>query len=356
MWQPADCARADIVCVGLVTEFGGGVEQGLNNLVWKEIQVAKSEGWVDRVELVETIDSRDYPFNIAHFSGDGYDIIVTVGYSATEPTQAAARKNRDLLFVGVDQEYTEKQENLVAINFPVDQAGFMAGALAASVSESGVVGAVCESESVEEVFLYCEGFYNGAAFADPDIQVEVLYRSGGSRELFFNDPGWGREIALKLIDQGADVLFAVGGSTAVAALLAAAEREVLLIGADQDLYAVLPEVQPFVLSSVIKDPAPILSQVIATWVFAGELPGQQFPGMVTYAPFHQQEERISEGIRYRLVDVRTRLQEGEIQTGVSIQEIGEEEPEDTSDQEADEKEGAQETGDDQVEQDVELSD
>ena len=64
---------------------------------------AKSDGLLDRVDRIETINSRDRAANIAAFGDAGYDIVVTVGASISDETAAAAQRYPDAAFIGVEQ-------------------------------------------------------------------------------------------------------------------------------------------------------------------------------------------------------------------------------------------------------------
>ncbi len=75
------------------------------------------------------------------------------------------------------------------------------------------------------MWRYCEGFRAGAKFVDENIKIQVIYRDDGSSEKLFIDEAWGYETAQKLIQRGADVIFAAGGVTGQGALRAAAEAQ-----------------------------------------------------------------------------------------------------------------------------------
>ena len=68
------------------------------------------------------------------------------------------------------------------------------------------------------------------------MRARVLYKSEGGTAELFNDPAWGEEQALFMLEGGVDILFAAGGETARAALETAAARGVYVIGADEDMY------------------------------------------------------------------------------------------------------------------------
>ncbi|MCP4707004.1 MAG: BMP family ABC transporter substrate-binding protein, partial [Planctomycetes bacterium] len=98
----ADCADADVFCVGLVTDVGEVDDKSFNQSAWEGVQQAEKELGA-LVNYVETKDPKDYGANIALFADKGYDVIVTVGFGMGEATGIAAGEYPDIAFIGVDQ-------------------------------------------------------------------------------------------------------------------------------------------------------------------------------------------------------------------------------------------------------------
>ncbi len=88
--QASDCFREDVFCAGLVTDVLGIEDHGMNQDTWAGLQDAKASGVVDRVEYIESNDTRDYEKNIAYFAEHGYDVIVTTGVGMSDETLRAA--------------------------------------------------------------------------------------------------------------------------------------------------------------------------------------------------------------------------------------------------------------------------
>src|SRR6187397_1929140 len=110
------------------------------------------------------------------------------------------------------------------------QPGYLAGIVAASITESGTIGAV-GGTNVPAVVNYWRGYENGAKSVKPDI--EVLYQeTDPDASKGFNDPAKGRAIAEQFIGQGADVLFQIAGLTGQGALEAVCDAGVNGIGVD----------------------------------------------------------------------------------------------------------------------------
>jgi basic membrane protein A len=306
--QPANCAREDVFCVGLVTAYDGVDDHGLNQSAWETLQNIKTRAEITRLDMIESIDTRDWEKNISFFVENSYDVVVTVGRNLNEATVAVAAKNPPTLFIGIDQQLDEEYANIASIYFAEEQAGFLAGMLAALATEADEVGAVCESKGIDSVWRYCEGFRLGAKHENDDVIVRVTYREGGSREDTFNDPEWGGERATSLIDSGADILTAFGGNTAQGAYLQAMEKGIPIIGAEEDLYFILPDVQPVLITSIVNDPSAILSYLVIK-ASQGENLSGAYAGQISYAPFRGPNDRLESDIESRL----QALQNGDIE-------------------------------------------
>ena len=70
-----DCARPEIVCVGLVTSVGKVDDHTFNQSAWEGVQQAQTEGLVHSARTIESMDARDYDENIAAFADAGYDAV-----------------------------------------------------------------------------------------------------------------------------------------------------------------------------------------------------------------------------------------------------------------------------------------
>jgi basic membrane protein A len=306
-----DCRRVDVHCAGVVTGFGA-VDEGIAREAWLALQDAKAEGFLQRIDYIETTDTRDRAANLAAFADQGYDIVVTVGSGISDETLAAARQHPDLRFVRIQppQDSAEEQANLVDLVFHEERAGFLAGAAAALTTRTGHVAAICESAFIDSSRRFCEGFRAGATHVAPAIRVVVEYRSG-PEELLFRDVAWGRATARQQVDEGADVLFAVGERTATAALLEAARQGVWVIAAETDLYEQVPEIRSRLLTSAILEIRRGLLAVLRQ-VASGQTPTHQHWGEVDLAPWHEFEGRLPPGVPAKLEELGRDLITGDL--------------------------------------------
>ena len=252
---PPECRSAEVICVGLVTDTNGLQDYGLNEQAWQVLEQLRQDDIV--VDVIESIDVRDYDKNVAYFGDQGYDLVFTSGYGLIETTRSMAEKYPQVSFVMLGQAPDEKDSppNLAGVIFPEDQAGLWAGALAAHFSETGIVGAVFASFEIPSVEAYARGFINSDA---QGVHGHIISYEYGSFEASRDDPEWGARQAEFLEDLGADVLFAYGGSTGVSVLEQARGR---VIGVEVDFARRFPSMQNRLIASIVFDLS-ILKEIV----------------------------------------------------------------------------------------------
>lgn len=189
-----------------------------------------------------------------------YDLIVTGFGTMIEPLSNTAAKYPDQKFFIFDtaMDFTDgKNANVISVQALQNEGGFMAGVLAAQITQGkaplanddkkvGFVGAI-ESTAILDFLM---GYIDGVNYVDPSI--EVVYSFVGNH----TDSALAKELGLSQYQQGADVVFAVGGN-GMGVAEAALEADRYVIGVDFDyalrLEKTSKETADHVLTSVIKD-------------------------------------------------------------------------------------------------------
>jgi basic membrane protein A len=313
----ADCASEELLCVGLVTDVGEVDDKSFNQSAWEGVQRAEAELGA-QIDFIETKDAKDYNANIDLFAEQNYDIIVTVGFAMGEGTAIAADQYPEINFIGVDQFQVPdaSKPNLAGLIFSEDKSGFLAGALAAQMSESGVIAGVYGTDLVPPVVAFKVGYENGAAYINPDIQVISTFHPGGL-DVAFTDPEWGASTAKQALDQGADVVFAAGGKTGNGGLIEVAGAEgKYCIGVDSDQWETVPEAHSCLISSAMKLITPGVFDLI-TAHSEGSFPGGNFVGPVGLAPYHDFDSVIPADVKAKIEEIDGMLQAGSLSTGYS---------------------------------------
>ncbi len=314
-----DCEQYDLsdLRIGLITDVGRIADKSFNQSSWEGVLAASLCG--AEVDYIETVDAADYADNIAEFAESDYDIIVTVGFALGPATLEAAANYPDVTFIGVDQFQAEPVENVVGLVFNEDQSGFLAGVLAARLTETDTIAAVLGTDQVPAVVAFNEGFRLGAAYVNPDINIISTYHPGGIDQAF-TDPEWGATTARQVLDQNADVMFAAGGLTGNGGLIETANSvgedgpPPYCIGVDTDQWETVPEAHACLVTSAMKLLDKGVADIIMTVADDNFQPGNFF-GAAALAPFHDFEDSISDEIKQELVQVAQGLGDGTITTG-----------------------------------------
>ena len=316
-----DCSSDAVLCIGFVTDVGEVDDGGFNQSGWEAVQQVGAENDA-QFDYIETEDAKDYASNLQLFLDDSFDIIVTSGFAFGVATEEAARANPDVYFIGIDQfqawefdgDDSTNASNLTGLIFHEDISGFLAGALAAMLSESGVIAGVYGTDLVPPVVAFKEGYEAGAAYINPDIEVISTYHPGGL-DVAFTDPEFGATTAAQAIDNGADVVFGAGGKTGNGALIETAGHEGLYcIGVDTDQWLTVPEARPCLVSSAMKLIVPGIVGLINDHIAGNTRTGNQF-GPAGLSEFHDFDSILSDEIKARLEEIDAGLADGSITTG-----------------------------------------
>ncbi|HYM64662.1 MAG TPA: BMP family ABC transporter substrate-binding protein [Gaiellaceae bacterium] len=233
-----DTAAGESISVGMVSDTGGLDDRGFNEFSINGFERAQTELGVDgRVYVSESGD--DYLPNLTAAVDDGHDLVIAIGFLIQPSVVEVATEATDVNFGGVDQFYGEEPEcggedqapcavpNVLGLQFPSEEAGYLAGVVAAMVTKSGTVSTV-GGVSIPPVDNWIAGFRQGVKDTNPDVKLLNAYSQD------FVDQAKCKEIALDQIAQGSDVVFQVAGQCGLGALDAACEKGAFAIGVDAD--------------------------------------------------------------------------------------------------------------------------
>ena len=302
--------------VRLVTDIGR-VDDGTFNQYAYDAMEAAAECFGFETSFIETQSEADYAANIATTLEADPAVVLTVGFLLGTDTLTAAQANPEVNFIGIDQFQTEYPANYIGVLFREDQGGYLAGTMAALLSESGVVGVVGGREDVPPVVRFVNAYEMGAKAINPDIQVLKVYNES------FTDPNKGASDAQQFIGEGADVIFGAGGLTGSGGITESANQGHWAIGVDQDEYFTTfnggdaPGSEYLATSAMKRVDLAVFRNIVAAMdgSFAGGIYtlDAENDGIV-YAPFHDAD--IPEDVATQLEEVRQGLADGSIDTGV----------------------------------------
>jgi basic membrane protein A len=326
---PAPAAQASEK-YGLIA--GNVKDGGFNQLAWEGMQRAAEELGVEVQHLETAADTAES--NIAQFVDEGYNGIVTVGVEMAGPTQAASEANPDIPFVSVD--VPSQAEGDLGLLFDVDAPSFMAGYLAAGMTQSGTV---CTFGGVQipPVLAFLVGFESGIRYYNQQHDADVallgwttdpssVVAGEGIFADTFTDSQAGADIAAGLFDQGCDIIFPVAGATGLGAAQLAHEQGLTVIGVDADQTQTEPELADAYLTSAMKQIDVAVFEAVKLIHEGNSQPGENYIGTlenggVGLAPFHSFEDAVPQGLKDDLAEIEQGLIDGSISTGWPIYKI-----------------------------------
>ena len=245
------------VKIGMVTDVGGVNDKSFNQTSWEGLQALAAEDDSFDVAYLESKTDADYQTNINTFIDEEYDLIICVGYMLADATREAAEDNPDQLFAIIDDSSIDLP-NVACLMFAQEQASYLVGLVAGSVTESKTVGYVQGMVS-DSMNLFGIGYITGVQEVCPDATV-LQYNANN-----FGDIAGGSTAAKDMITKGADVIYQAAGGTGIGVINACDEEGIWAIGVDTDQASLAPD---HVITSAMKR-VDVASQDISKAVAAG---------------------------------------------------------------------------------------
>ena len=248
----------DTIKIGMVTDVGGVNDKSFNQTSWEGLQALAAEDPSFEVNYLESKTDADYQTNINTFIDEGYDLIICVGYMLADATREAAEDNPDQKFAIIDDSSIDLP-NVACLMFAQEQASYLVGLVAGSVTQTKNVGYVQGMVS-DSMNLFGIGYITGVLEACPDATIQQYNANN------FGDSAGGSTAAKDMITKGADVIYHAAGGTGMGVIEACNEEGIWAIGVDTDQSSLAPE---HVITSAMKR-VDVASQDISKAVAAGE--------------------------------------------------------------------------------------
>jgi len=194
-----------------------------------------------KVSQMQTKTPAEFEEGFRSYARQGYDLVFGHGFEFQDAAAAVAPDYPGTVFITTSGNTVRK--NVAPLRFMLEEATYLQGMLAASMSNTGKAGAVggIELPSVKSTII---AFEAGAKAVKPDFSVSTSYIGN------WEDVGAAKEAALALIQQGADFLFHNADAAGLGVFQAAQERHVYAFGSNKNQNDVAPDV---VLASAVAD-------------------------------------------------------------------------------------------------------
>jgi basic membrane protein A len=322
--------------VGEVTDLGGVDDKSFNALGWKGVTDAMAQLGIDG-KYLESNQQSDYAKNIQQMLTEKSDLIITVGFLLGVDTATAAKANPDQKFAIIDYTYPDcwpgavegkdcgsstDLPNVRGLAFQTDQAGMMAGYLAAGMTKTGAVGTFGGIQ-LPTVTIFMKGYQAGVKYYNMQhsATVKVLgWDDATSKGLFtgnFTSTDDGKSFATNLVQEGADIIMPVAGPVGLgSASYCQTSAKCLIIGVDTDWFVSANEYASVELSSVQKkiDVAVFstIKDVVDGKFTGGTVTYKLADGGVDLAPFHNFDSQVPQTLKDEIAKLKTDIVSGAV--------------------------------------------
>lgn len=140
----------------IVSDSGGFDDRSFNQSSYEGLKMAEEELGI-KIQQAESQAETDFVPNVDEMVQSGCNMVLTVGFLLGDVTKEAAADNPETNFAIVDYSDPEFTDNVKPIVYDTAQAAFMAGYLAAGVTETGKV-ATYGGIQIPTVTIFMDGF------------------------------------------------------------------------------------------------------------------------------------------------------------------------------------------------------
>ena len=290
-------------------------DTGLDVYEWLAQTVKNLQSWADEtsyieeIKFVEAADAANYEPMIRALCEEKYDVIITNFASHADATKKLAQEYPDIKFAILDAGFTEeelsKYSNLMEFGLERAYNAFLAGIVAASMTETGKVGFIGGADNAALSWILA-GWQQGLHYVNPDIEDYVVWENN------WTDANVGKEYANSLINRGCDVLIASAGGTETGIAQACSDNQTFFIAMDTHYYDYVKGLELGCAGSNIGK----MCESVYDNAINGEFPAGQvvyYGGDYGVVWFEFSEESpVPDGVRKLVEEVSEKVESGEI--------------------------------------------
>jgi len=280
---------------------GPANDQGWNAVALQGLTEAEEKFGIETA-YSEHVGIADGEAVFTNYAFQGYDLIIGHGFQYGDPAIRVGKKFPGTKFLAI--EAASSSDNVASYVIACEQAGYLMGVLAASLSKSGKIGMVGGIEQ-PSIIKIVEAYKLGAKLVNPDIKVYDIYIGS------FTDVSLGKEAALTMANKGADVLSHSANQAGTGVIKAAEERGLLATGDSWDQNVIAPDT--VVCSTVYNVPVLVMNAVekVKNGTFEGGIFNLGIEaGVVDIAPYHSFDEVIPQDVKDRIANLKEQILNG----------------------------------------------
>ncbi|MEI6809016.1 MAG: BMP family ABC transporter substrate-binding protein [bacterium] len=232
-----DTASSAVATIGIAYDIGGRSQPGFNQLAYLGVKPLLDAN--ENLKLVEAQASSSETDDVCaerlrRMADSGVNPIIAVGFRYEAPLTKVAAEFPDVKF-GIVDGGTVVASNVKGILFKEEEGSYLVGVAAALKSKTGNIGFI-GGVRIPLIQKFEAGYTAGAKAVNARIKVQATYITNLPDSGGFNDPVMGKEVALGMFQNGADVIYSAAGNTGVGVHQAAFEQKKMSIGVDADEY------------------------------------------------------------------------------------------------------------------------
>lgn len=284
---------------------GAITDNAFNAAGYKALQYLKEKYKVEYI-YQENVPQADFEGAFRDLGKKGFDLIWGHGFQFGDAAKKVAPQFPNSKFV-VTETTVFQPPNMASLRSRWEELGFMAGAFAGQMTKSGTVGVV-GAIPIPVITQFMESFVNGAKYVNPKAKGLKAYNGS----LF--DVASGKQAALAMIDQGADILAGIGNENILGVIYGARERKVYAIGTAHDQWQVAPDT---VMVSAVIEFGVGIGKLIEQ-VEKGKFEARNYEmtlapgGGLALSPFHNFDGKVPDKVRAKLDQIRKDIVAGKI--------------------------------------------
>lgn len=314
----------------MVSDSGGWDDKSFNESGYTGLKKAEKDLGI-ATQSAESKAVSDFEPNINNLVAADCNLVYTVGFLLAPATGAAAKANPDIHFAIIDSTAQDADgnpievDNVKPIEFNTAEAAFLAGYLAAGMSETGKV-ATYGGMDIPTVTIFMDGFADGVKQYNEKhgTKVELLgwnkETQKGSIVGTFEDQAKGKAVSDEFYSAGADIVMPVAGPVGAGTLASAKEHKgAKVIWVDSDGYetnASDKAAQGVILTSVMKQIGQSVQDVTKD-ASGGKFESAPYVGTlendgVGLAPFHDFDSKVPAELKSEIDQLKQDVIDGKV--------------------------------------------
>ena len=206
-------------------------DQGWNQSAYDGAKAA-CDKYGYELTYTENLGAADIAAAFSEYAAAGYNVIIGHGFEFGDPALEVASTYPDVTFICT--EANASADNVASYVMACEQTAYVEGILAASMSQSGKIGAIGPIQG-DSLVKIVNGYAEGARSVNPNIEVQTAWTNS------YVDTQLAQEAASAMIESGADVIKHCANACGNGAISAAVNAGVWCQGDSYDQSSLAPD-------------------------------------------------------------------------------------------------------------------